>query len=92
MGRTVCLYYEQVCNYVDNDPNLEYWWNFCNKYHCQISKENELSCETCKDYVSGMYIASECIHYNMCWGDCYHSDKGICDDKWARSCIGYREE
>lgn len=92
MGRTVCLYYEPVCSCVDNGPHLKDWWDFCKKHHCEICEENNLNCSTCKDYTSGMHIANECIHHNMCWGDCYYSNKGMCDNKWARNCIGYREE
>lgn len=86
MGRTICLYYENVCNYIDNDPHLEEWYDYCHHNHCEICKGNNLNCNTCKDYVSGMHISVECINYN----DCIKKNK--CTDEIARNCKKYKEE
>lgn len=86
--RTICLHYENVCNYIDNDPHLEEWYDYCHHHHCEICEDNNLNCNTCKDYVSGMHIATECIFYN----NCYVNINGQCTDQIARDCQGYKEE
>lgn len=90
MSRTICLHYEQVCNYIDNDPHFIQWYDYCRHHHCEICEDNNLNCITCKDYVSGMHIATECIYYGNCMAQTLNG--GICTDKMARDCQGYKEE
>ena len=46
----VCLHWEQCCTYIDNDPEQEEWYDYCNKKHCQIYDGD---CTDCLNYEEG---------------------------------------
>lgn len=86
--RTICLHWEQVCNYIDNDPFQEEWYEYCRKNHCEICKENGINCSTCEDYETGFHVAENCVHFH----NCIYNIANKCTDKVAKECVGYREE
>lgn len=46
-----CAYCRQDIDYIDNDPMLDEWYEYCTKLHCQINAEGCPCCRECQHFL-----------------------------------------
>lgn len=84
MGRTYCIHLDIG---LGNSDGIERWIEYCKHFNCEVSAENGIRCDTCKEYETGFQLPTECIYYEDC-----KEDGRVCGTGKSHKCIGYQEE
>lgn len=50
-NQTLCIFWSMEHTYIDNDPEQEEVYEYCNKKHCEVNNEGCPCCSSCLDYV-----------------------------------------